>query len=661
MAGWTTRPPRARPSVPEVDPSVLRGARRELDCCAAMRSYAGALLALPVTEALRAYTSSAGCYMGEECNPPALATMVSQGWGKTIVYALRLEVSQWTEGAVMTLLFAGQPALKSVGHAAGCSILHSGEYSIGVKLAADSNNDACSMVLQASRELSDEELSVLCSASEDVVVCPPPEPPPPPPSPQPPAIPPPAPPPRYPPSPSPPPMPLAPELALVGDDCYLGVHARWVLEPTGVAGMPWRLQLEFDRWGVGVHVFLVFSRWDDPGHIDISRFPVRLVEVVPHEAMRSPTVGSGPGLFKRPAGKIELVLQETPVNSVVLSLYGGARGIAALYCARPEDPPPPPPKPAPRLPPPAPPPALPKTSHHVDERDAIIAGAADFEGAHEVKKKTHERVTSLIVLGSVVALGLLVGGAVCIVRSWRRLRARLTQRKVRRRVRAQNDSGLAIVPRGERELEHRVKLLFEDEDGVEVAAHLDLRDVDSIAELHEQVVQTYESAGVRTDFSDVLALHYKDAAGRMVPVTADTSLADVAAAGVLRLTRNSKEARRIKTTRQPLSLREGAAAYERIANARGDADEEADAFSAIMESREAGAAGTVAIYNDGQVTSTARPLLPGARRNGRQRAVLEEEEDDDDDDGSSGDEVDLIHRRQQRREAPRRGAKSMNL
>ena len=50
----------------------------------------------------------------------------------------------------------------------------------------------------------------------------------------------------------------------------------------------------------------------DEHHIDISRFPVRLVEVVPHEAMRSPTVGSGPGLFKRPAGKIELVLQATP-------------------------------------------------------------------------------------------------------------------------------------------------------------------------------------------------------------------------------------------------------------------------------------------------------------------------------------------------------------
>ena len=595
-----------------------------LDCCAAMRSYAGALLALPVTEALRAYTSSAGCYMGEECNPPALATMVSQGWGKTIVYALRLEVSRWTEGAVMTLLFAGQPALKSVGHAAGCSILHSGEYSIGVKLAADSNNDACSMVLQASRELSDEELSVLCSASEDVVVCPPPEPPPPPPSPQPPAIPPPAPPPRYPPSPSPPPMPLAPELALVGDDCYLGVHARWVLEPTGVAGMPWRLQLEFDRWGVGVHVFLVFSRWDDPGHIDISRFPVRLVEVVPHEAMRSQPSEAAPASLSGPRARLSSCCRRRP-STRSSSASTAARAASPPCTARPRT----------RRRRRRSPrrgcrrqrrrPALPKTSHHVDERDAIIAGAADFEGAHEVKKKTHERVTSLIVLGSVVALGLLVGGAVCIVRSWRRLRARLTQRKVRRRVRAQNDSGLAIVPRGERELEHRVKLLFEDEDGVEVAAHLDLRDVDSIAELHEQVVQTYESAGVRTDFSDVLALHYKDAAGRMVPVTADTSLADVAAAGVLRLTRNSKEARRIKTTRQPLSLREGAAAYERIANARGDADEEADAFSAIMESREAGAAGTVAIYNDGQVTSTARPLLPGARRNGRQRAVLEEE------------------------------------
>ena len=98
--GWLDDTPAARSSVGSSRSVAWRPPA--LDCCAAMRSYAGALLALPVTEALRAYTSSAGCYMGEECNPPALATMVSQGWGKTIAYALRLEVSQWTEGAVMT-------------------------------------------------------------------------------------------------------------------------------------------------------------------------------------------------------------------------------------------------------------------------------------------------------------------------------------------------------------------------------------------------------------------------------------------------------------------------------------------------------------------------------------------------------------------------------
>ena len=60
-------------------------------------------------------------------------------------------------------------------------------------------------------------------------------------------------------------------------------------------------------------------------------------------------------------------------------------------------------------------------------------------------------------------------------------------------------------------------------------------------------MQTYESAGVTTYFTDVLALHYKDRRGKQVPLTLDSSLDEVAASGVLRLTRETKAARRTRS------------------------------------------------------------------------------------------------------------------
>lgn len=445
------------------------------------------------------------------------------------------------------------------------------------------------------------------------------------------------------------------------DDCFLGVHARFTVEPTGIAGVLWKLQLDVDRWTVGVHVFVIFSKWDDRDHIELSRFPVRLVDVVPSEAMSSPTAEHGDALFKRSPGKIELVLRETPVTTVLLSLYGGARGIAALYCARPEDPPPPPPPPAPRLPIPMPPPGRPDTHHHVDDRDAVIAGAADFASTEREKSanNNHVRVTSLIVLG-VVAVATLVaviaGGA---VRRWRRLRQTwLAKRQARRRMRVQDEASgaLDLVPTsGDR----RVKLLFEDEDGVEVAAHVDLQDVDSVAELHEQVVQTYESAGVHTRFGDVLALHYRDATGKTVPVTADVSLADVVAAGVLRLSRDSKARRTRRTYARiapPVEPDVAARCARLMADDADDDDDDADTFASIMQSREVGP-GTIALRSSlaDQVTSTARPLLPAPRRACHGSGFDDDEENDDEDD------ADLIYRRHQGREKARAGARSIAL
>ena len=645
-------------------------------------------LRLALSYALQAYSASDGCYMGEECSPLAFAALTSQSWGNKVIYALRLEIGAWTKDAVLTLLVAGRPAIKSVGHASGCRVLKSGASSLSVALETDDGTSTCSMVLQAERQMMESELAVLCSTSEDIVVCPPPFPPPPPPWPSPPPPPPPGLPPSAPPSPQPPPSPLAPELTtVVHDDCLLGVHARFTIEPTGVAGMLWKLQLDFDYWKVGMHVFIVFSRWDDKDHIELTRFPVRLVDVDPVDAATSPTAMSGAALFKRPSGKVELVLQDTPVRRMVLSMYGGARSVSALYCARPEDPPPPPPLPSPREPPPLQPPAAPIIRHHVEDNDAVISGASDFAVATKATQKATARERTLVVLMIVAVISVLGTIFAFVSRWWRNRRGQLSKRSLRRRACTQSEL-TAIVPRASRGSEGRVKLAFEDEDGVEVAVDLDLQGVEDTVELHDLVVQTYESAGLHTSYSDVLALYFKGTAGKLMPVTDDTLLSTILAAGTLRLTRDSKARRPITRKYGPSTRTEpdvGAAGRRRVM-ADIDDDDDADALSAIMAQREV--AGTITVHNSlaDQVTSTARPLLPapghgsgrrgpqkqgGARNGGRVERAEEGRagrhlrgdqgnaaDDDDDDD----DDADLIYRQHMKQEAGRAGvAKSMAL
>lgn len=574
----------------------------------------------------------------------------------------------------MSILVAGRPAIKSVGHGTGCRILKSTASTLAIALGKDDGTSTCSMVLQASRQMAEDEMSVLCSASEDLVVCPPPFPPPPPPSPLPPSPPPPDPPPSVPPSPSPPPIPLAPELALVKDDCPLGAHARFTIAPTGVAGMLWKLQLDFDSWTVGMHVFLIFSKWDDRDHIDLSRFPVRLVEVNPPEALRSPTVQSGAGLFKRPPGKIELVLQQTPVRSVTLSLYGGGHGLGALYCSPPEDPPPPPPQPTPQHPPPLAPPASPQIHEHVDEQHAVIAGAAILGSQEKVVETWSARKTSLVVFGVVAAVTLLVAGLVVAVRTWRSMRQRtLAASRVRKRLRAQNEL-TAIVPRNARENGRRVKLAFEDDDGVDVAVDIDIHGLQSVAELHEHALEVHESAGVRTSHGDVLALHYKDASGRFVPVTADMSLEEVTTFGSLQLTDGDKARRGrrggfARIAAAAPAERNGHGSSCRHLMAADDDDEEGDAFSMIMESREVGS-GTLTVPNilADQLPSSLVPAKRGERTRGgggsgerSRRGMPAARRDYDDDDDDDDYDADLTYQRHQRREASRvaGGARSL--
>ena len=612
-----------------------------------------ALLGVP-----RVYGSSGGCWKGEQCSPPVDVTLEDQGWGGHIVYTINLHVAAWKESATMSVLIRGQPAVLSAGHPHGCRIVESSESSISVALSGAAG-DTCSAVLSTSRKVAPEDFIVLCS-SQRRVTCPPPAPPPSPPSPFAPF---PAPPPSLPPLPLLPPLPHAPEIALVRDDCFLGAHARFLVPPTGIAGVLWKVELEFDTWMVGAHVFLVFSRWDDGEHIDLSRFPVRLVDVDPKEAVTSPTADAA-AAYKRPPGKLELVLEETPVTSVTLSLYGGARLLGALYCARPEGPPPSLPVHKPSRPPPLPPPDSPVNALHVKDEEAVIAGATyiDIGTGAKDKKKGLERIASLVVALVLFGLAMMAGGCAFLMRFVRILRWRLKGRKVHKRIiraqQHQTDGGA----RG-----RRVKLLFEDEDGVEVAAYLDMDAVDGIAELHDHVLQTYESAGAQTYFSDVLALYYRDGGGRMELMTADTRIEDVAAGGLLRLTRDSKARRRrsqyARVSGNALDAEERYA--QRPAGTAIDDDDDEDTFSLIMDEKERG---------HGTITLHSSAMVNGGR--GGSRAVGSEVGGGDGSDGGdsygdeegahgasddSEDEADLIVRRHNHRERERAGAKSMAL
>lgn len=430
-----------------------------------------------------------------------------------------------------------------------------------------------------------------------------------------------------------PPTPRLPEIATVQDDCYLGVHARFVKQPTGVAGVLWKLQLDFDRWQVGVHVFAVFGRWDEPDKIDISRFPVRVVDIQPPEAMKSPTMG-GAEAYRRPPGKVEFVLQETPVTSVIISLYGGGRELGALYCARPEDPPPPPPKPVPQAPPPSTPPWWPVIHQHINDKDAVIAGATILHEEEDVKdkKKGLERVATWIVAAGVFALAMVAGGFRFLLRFWKRMKLQMQGRKVQRKlnhIRVRNEAEEAAESLG-----LRVKLLFEDDFGAGLAVYMDVSSVESVAELQDLALQTYEGAGMETSRSDVITLHYKAANGRMKPLTERCSMHDVAAGGVVRLTRTTKA--RQKRTNAYAKL----TANMEPETAAHDGDDDSDTFSDIMENKQSGG-GTIALaspYPPG-------PVLPGvsntddkkkkkkkSRGADKKRSPADGENDDSDDD-----------------------------
>lgn len=438
------------------------------------------------------------------------------------------------------------------------------------------------------------------------------------------------------------------------DDCYLGVHARFVKQPTGVAGVLWKLQLDFDRWQVGVHVFAVFSRWDDPDKIDISRFPVRVVDTQPREAMKSPTMG-GAEAYHRPPGKVEFILQETPVTSVIISMYGGGRNLGALYCARPEDPPPPPPKPMPAVPPPSAPPWWPEIHKHVNDMDAVITGAVVLhEDENEASTtKGLERIASMIVAGGVFALAMVAGGAAFVMRFCKKMRVRVAGRKVQRRlIRVQNEAAEAA------ELGLRIKLLFEDDDGVGLAVFMEVSAVESIKELQDLVLQTYAGAGMHTSRSDVLTLYYREGGGRMVPLTEDSSVHDVASGGVVQLARTSRARQKRTETYAQLTanLEPDTAAL--------DEDDDGDTFSDIMESRASCACGTVAISS----AAPSGPILPTSSSSGASAAAGRAPREDRHSESGEGyseedsdDDAELIYRATIRREASRAGAKSIAL
>ena len=454
-----------------------------------------------------------------------------------------------------------------------------------------------------------------------------------------------------------PPFPRLPEIMTVQDDCYLGVHARFVVPPNGVAGVLWKLQLTFDRWEVGVHVFAVFSRWDDRGHIDISRFPARVVDFNPPEAMRSPTMGGGEA-YKRPPGKVEFVLRETPVTTVVISMYGGARDLGALYCARPEDPPPPPPKPRPTAPPPLAPPDYPRIHQHVEDVDAVITGAVKLHDDAEIGSKTNylTQLATAIVAFVVFALAMVAGGFAFLVGFCKRMKYRMQGRKVRKKITEMEEMGTISSM--------RIKLLFEDDEGGDVAAFMELSEVETVSELHDLVVETYESAGVQTYRNDVLTLTFRDHKGRMVPLTEESEVMDIAAGGMVRLTRSSKAKQkqlrsrtyaRISCNFEPETAAADVPEY-------GDDD---DAFEVIMQSRERGR-GTLALTSP----AASGPVLPGAgggappaaRATKPRRSAPSARQSVSDDMDDSDDDAELIYNANVQTEASRAGvAQSMAL
>ena len=556
--------------------------------------------------------SGGECWLATPCGAPVDASLTSLGWGDHAVYSLSLHVSSWEVGAVLTVV-VDSPALKTIGHTVGCHATESGPTYLSVEL--EGAGSTCQTVIHTSRTILSHEMSVLCS-SRQLVACSPPAGPPslpppslPPPSPPsvlpPPPVPPvPSPSPAMPPPPLRPPRPLTPELTTVTDDCYLGVHARFVVSPTGVAGQLWKLQLDFDTWQVGVHVFAIFTGWDDgtwdQQHIAIKRFPARIIRIQPVEAMRSPGLGSLAEAYRRPAGKIELILQATPVRSVTLHMYGGARQLSAIYCSRPESSPAPPPPLLPQLRSWSPsPPMLQQDALHVNDHDAAIAGAEDLTSKYvDEQQNTHkglERIASAIVAVTLFALAMLAGGARMIARAIMMLRSRFRASRPAKKVSVRqfqpDERAIAAQPsEGASSVASRVKLVFEGSLGEEVATFVDLDVLDSMDELQTLVLQVYESATADADEAYGYTLHCITRSGQPVLLTAESSLDTVRLeAQSLRLTvRKKRSSRRAAGGYAMLSCglptaAEGApepkAAALRLANA---SHYEADSFSALL-------------------------------------------------------------------------------
>ena len=525
-----------------------------------MRWRALALPAHVLAAALTVHSSPDECWSAQGCKSPVDVSLTSLGWGDNIIYTLELLVGDWTGSATLTVFFGSSPALVSIGRAVNCHVTESGASFLTVQL--DGAGETCSIIIHTANTITHDEVAVMCS-SRRRTACPPPLPPPsapPPPSAHP-ALPPPpcpswphpTPPPAVPPAPMHPPRPLMPELTTVTDDCYLGVHARYVVEPSGVAGQLWKLQLDFDSWQVGVHVFAIFTKWDDEQHhISLSRFPARIVRIQPPEAMRSPAAGAPADAYRRPPGKVELILQATPVRSVILHMYGGARGLGAIYCSKPERiPSPPPPRlPERRWPPVAPTAQVSQSSTHVNDHDAAIAGATVLSSASDSGPKSSGlvRLASAVVAVSLFAMAMLAGGARFLMRAVSSLRFRLrTLRWAKRIVRGERVARSPCSRHSDASrparVASRLKLIFDDQSGEEVATFVDLEDVGSIEELQALALQVYESAACVTDATDDedaggFELHYRDRAGRLHRVSDDTLLKEVQVnAELLRLKR----------------------------------------------------------------------------------------------------------------------------
>lgn len=493
---------------------------------------------------LEAHVDRRGCHLGGECAELGgiLPELSSIGWENHYLYTVSLHVGNWKAGAQLFLDFGGVGKMfKKAEHLENCELLNFGDWSATFVLTGK-DNDVCSAIISSTKALHVDEFQVLCSPFRAGVHCPPPSPPPlippslPPASPPPPHVPPPphippqplppSPCPRWPPPPRPPPIspaPPPPETAFVDADCYLGVTTRFLKAPLGLPGEEWKLQLTFREWQSGIHVFLVFKDWGDYEHITLTRFPIRPGTFMPPGAVSTPTISSY-------NGKLELVLNPSPVHTITLGIYGAAHNLGAIYCSRsshvPYPPPPSMPPPPPPLPYPPPPP--PEEGIHISD-DFFIRGS-DTTMEDDLANKGPPLASALSIGLTLTFAGLVVA---CFA-------ARIIRQKMEpyyeAKRKAKAEELLAIRTK---KMSGRVKLVFQDRKGSEVSTFVSLESITSIADLHDIVLHTYESAGMSVEETDVMTLLYRDRGGRLTPVTSRVPIAELAASGQLRLVKDT--------------------------------------------------------------------------------------------------------------------------